>query len=165
MDRRSEPDENAPEPQGEPVSTPTEVRLGLLDDYIGFHLRQAQNASFKAFKRQTGEPDLRPGWFAVLALIDVNPGITPVLLSRASGRDKSTLTPVIRDLSHRHLISRMPVAGDKRSYALALTDAGREKLKALASHAAVHDGKLDRITGPKKAELLTLLRRITALLD
>ena len=59
----------------------------------------------------------------------------------------------------------MPVAGDKRSYALALTDAGREKLKALAAHAAVHDRKLDRIAGPKKAELLTLLRRITALLD
>jgi DNA-binding MarR family transcriptional regulator len=165
MDRRSDPDENTPEPQGDPASTPTEVRLGRLADYIGFHLRQAQNASFKAFKRQTGEPDLRPGWFAVLALIDVNPGITPVLLSRASGRDKSTLTPVIRDLSHRHLISRTPVAGDRRSYALALTEEGREKLKQLAAHAAVHDRKLDEIAGPRKAELLVLLRRIASLLE
>ncbi len=165
MDRRSDPDENAPEPRGVPASTPMEVQLGVLHDYIGFHLRQAQNASFKAFKRQTDEPDLRPGWFAVLALIDVNPGITPVLLSRASGRDKSTLTPVIRDLTHRHLIRRTPVAGDKRSYALALTDAGREKLKTLSAHAAVHDRKLDEIAGPKKAELLALLRRISALLE
>lgn len=165
MDRPSDPVENAPEPQGEPVSTPTEIQLGPLDDYIGFHLRQAQNASFKAFKRQTGDPDLRPGWYAVLTLIDVNPGITPILLSRASGRDKSTLTPIIRDLTHRHLISRMPVAGDKRSYALALTDVGRQKLAALAAHAALHDNKLDAIAGPKKAELLALLRRIIALLD
>jgi DNA-binding MarR family transcriptional regulator len=165
MDRQSEPAEDAPEPQGEPISTPSEIQLGVLDDYIGFHLRQAQNASFKAFKRQTGEPDLRPGWFAVLALIDVNPGITPILLSRASGRDKSTLTPIIRDLTHRRLIRRMPVARDKRSYALALTEVGREKLATLAVHAAAHDHKLDAIAGPKKGELLALLRRITALLD
>ncbi len=164
MDRRPEPDESPPEPQ-DASATPAEVKLGLLDDYIAFHLRQAQNASFKAFQRQTGEPDLRPGWFAVLALIDVNPGITPILLSRASGRDKSTLTPVLRDLTQRNLICRTPVAHDKRSYALALTDAGREKLKTLAAHAAIHDRKLDEIAGPKKADLLVLLRRISALLD
>ena len=165
MDRRPDPDESAPELRGGPQSIPAEFQLGLLADYIGFHLRQAQNASFKAFKRQTGEPDLRPGWFAVLALIDVNPDITPILLSRASGRDKSTLTPIIRDLTHRQLIRRTPSAHDKRSYTLALTPAGREKLATLAVHAAVHDGKLDEIAGPKKAELIAILRRIAALLD
>jgi DNA-binding MarR family transcriptional regulator len=165
MDRRSDPDESAPEPPSEAASALAEIRLGTLDDYIGFHLRQAQNASFKAFKRQTGDPELRPGWFAVLTLIDLNPGITPVLLSRASGRDKSTLTPIIRDLSHRHLIRRLPIPNDKRSYGLALTSAGKEKLKALAAHAAVHDGKLDEIAGAKKAELLALLRSIATLLD
>ena len=46
-----------------------DLKLGLLDDYIGFHLRLAQNASFRAFKRHTGDRDLRPGWFAVLTLI------------------------------------------------------------------------------------------------
>jgi DNA-binding MarR family transcriptional regulator len=165
MDRRTGTDESAPEPEDRPESMSSEIQLGVLDSYIGFHLRQAQNASFKAFKRQTGEPDLRPGWFAVLALIDVNPGITPILLSRASGRDKSTLTPILRDLTHKRLIRRMPVAGDKRSYALALTEAGHEKLEKLSAHAAVHDAKLDKIAGPKKGELLALLRRITAMLD
>jgi DNA-binding MarR family transcriptional regulator len=165
MDRQTNSAAKAPEPPEKAVSAPTEIQLGPLDEYIAFHLRQAQNASFKAFKRRTGDPELRPGWYAVLALIDVNPGITPILLSRASGRDKSTLTPVLRDLTHRHLIRRMPVAGDKRSYALALTDAGREKLATLANNAAVHDAKLDKIAGAKKGELLAILRRITAFLD
>jgi DNA-binding MarR family transcriptional regulator len=165
MDRRTDQDETVLAPKDEAFPAPAEIQLGVLQDYIGFHLRQAQNASFKAFKRQTGDPELRPGWFAVLALIDVNPGITPILLSRASGRDKSTLTPILRDLTHRHLIRRFPVVGDKRSYGLALTPAGKEKLKTLAAHAAIHDRKLDEIAGPKKAELLSLLRRIGALLD
>ena len=148
-----------------PVSAQAEIGLGSLEHYIAFHLRLAQNASFKAFKRESGDPELRPGWFAVMSLIESNRGITPMLLSRASGRDKSTLTPILRDLSHRHLIERLPVPGDKRSYALALTQAGREKLRELAAHAAVHDRKLDQIAGAKKGELLALLRRISTMLD
>lgn len=163
--RKPDRDEAAANAQGEPAANKNEIRLGVLEGYIGFHLRQAQNASFKAFQRQTGEPGLRPGWFAVLSLIDSNPGITPVLLSRASGRDKSTLTPVLRDLAHRNLIERLPVPSDRRSYSLALTSAGRDKLREFAVHAEIHDRKLDQIAGPKKAELLALLRRISSLLD
>ena len=81
------------------------VELGVLGDYIGFHLRLAQAASFRAFKRHAGIPGLRPGWFAVLSLIDDNPGITPIALSRASGRDKSTITPLLRDLARDELIA------------------------------------------------------------
>jgi DNA-binding MarR family transcriptional regulator len=164
MDRRPEAEESPPEPHGA-VSAPTEARLGVLDDYIGFHLRQAQNAAFKAYKKRTGDPEVRPGWFSILALIGANPGITPVLLSRANGHDKSTMTPILRDLTQCRLIERMSVANDKRSYALALTEAGREKLEMLAAHAARHERKLDEIAGPKKAELLVLLRSIAASLD
>jgi DNA-binding MarR family transcriptional regulator len=165
MDRRTDPDEIPPERDEEPVPTPAGIRLGTLEHYIGFHLRQAQNASFRAFKGLAGDPELRPGWFAVLTLIDANPGITPAMLSRASGRDKSTLTPVLRDLTHRNLIRRMPVEGDKRSYALALTQEGHERLKALSAHAAEHDRKLDAIAGADKPLLLDLLRRIALLND
>jgi DNA-binding MarR family transcriptional regulator len=142
-----------------------DVRLGPLERYIAFHLRLAQNASFKAFKRESGDPELRPGWFAVLSLIESNSGITPMLLSRASGRDKSTLTPILRDLSHRHLIERLAVPNDKRSYALALTPEGRDKLRELSAHAEIHDRKLDQIAGAKKGELIALLRRISTMLD
>lgn len=141
------------------------VKLGKLDSYIGFNLRLAQNASFKAFKRHTGDDDLRPGWFAVLSLIHDNPGITPMALSKASGRDKSTLTPVLRDLLRLKLIVRETVESDKRSYTLSLTRLGEAKLAMLAEHAAAHDRTLDEIVGDKKEELIRLLKRISALLD
>lgn len=141
------------------------VTLGELDNYIGFHLRLAQNASFKAFKRHTGESDLRPGWFAVLTIIGHNPGITPMALSRASGRDKSTITPVLRDLMRQELVRREPMPNDRRSYALFLTPEGEERVRHLAECAAEHDRELDEIVGKGKPELLQLLRRIVAVLD
>ncbi|MCB8838989.1 MarR family winged helix-turn-helix transcriptional regulator [Aurantimonas sp. VKM B-3413] len=141
------------------------ICLGELENYIAFHLRLAQNASFKAFKRQTGQSDLRPGRFAVLALIHHNPGITPMALSLASGRDKSTITPVLRDLQRAGLIIRTPVPKDKRSHSLDLTAAGEEMLAHLAACAAEHDRDLDRIVGDRKPELLDLLRRIVAAMN
>ena len=134
--------------------------LGKLDGYIGFHLRLAQNASFKAFKKKTGQDDLRQGWFAVLSLIRDNPGITPMALSRASGRDKSTLTPVLRDLLKLGYLARKASASDGRSYSLFLTPAGEERLSRLAAHAIEHDDVLDAIVGEDKPLLIELLRRI-----
>ncbi|MCT8997253.1 MarR family winged helix-turn-helix transcriptional regulator [Chelativorans intermedius] len=141
------------------------VRLGTLDTYIAFHLRLAQNASFKAFKRLTGENDLRPGWFAVLAIIKNNPGINPMALSLASGRDKSTITPVLRALLGEGMIRRQPNPRDRRSYALFLTEAGERRLAHLQACAAAHDRALDAIVGEAKPELLRLLRRIAAVID
>jgi DNA-binding MarR family transcriptional regulator len=101
-----------------------------------------------------------------MMLVHVNPGITPMALSRASGRDKSTLTPVLRDLESRGYLDRYLVPRDKRSYALALTASGEEMLAKLADHAAAHDRKIDEIVGcPNKAELLALLRKIALLLE
>jgi hypothetical protein len=84
-------------------------RLGPLAEFIGFHLRLAQEASFQAFARRVRDLDLRPGRFAALALIGGTPGISQAALGRASGRDKSTLTPALADLARRGLISRRPL--------------------------------------------------------
>ena len=142
-----------------------EVHLGALGCNIAFHLRLAQDASFRAFKRHTGESDLRPGWYAVLTLINANPGITPMVLSRASGRDKSTLTPILRDLIRHRLVEQSPVPSDRRSYTLALTAEGEDRLARLTAHAEAHDRQIDELVGARKKELIDLLRRITNSLD
>ena len=141
------------------------VRLGVLDEYIAFHLQLAQSAAFRSFKRYTGISHLRPGWFTVLQLIADNPGITPVAISRASGRDKSTITPVLQALLSDALVLRERVAGDRRSFGLTLTDAGRAKLAHLAASAAEHDAAMAAIVGDGRDALLDALRRIVAELE
>lgn len=152
-------DRPAPEAADAPLS------LGPLADFIGFHLRLAQDASFQAFARRVGYADLKPGRFALMALIAQNPGVTPTALSRISGRDKSSITPSLRGLEQRGLVVRRQAAGDRRSWTLALTDAGHATLAELMAHAEAHDRELDRIIGSTNKPLfMEQLRRIAATL-
>lgn len=139
------------------------VDYGPLAGWVGFHLRLAQTASFQAFARATEEVDLRPGRFSVLMLIGRNPGISQTLLSRANGRDKSTLTPALNDLVRRGLVVRTRPKNDRRSYQLKLTAAGEAMLSRLAECAVRHDRNLDRIIGKRdRARFLQILRKLVA---
>lgn len=137
------------------------VRLGALADWIGFHLRLAQDASFRAFAKHTAQPHMKPGRFAAMMVIHNNPGITQVALGRAISRDKSTVTPLVQEL-HRHgFVRRSPSAVDRRSITLTLTRAGEAALADLLTHARAHDRRLDAIVGNRKTALIALLRKIT----
>ncbi len=139
------------------------VDLGPLGDWIGFQLRMAQTASFQAFARRTRGLAVRPGHFATLMLISRNPGISQTSLSRANGRDKSTLTPVLGYLERRGFIRRQRTANDRRSYQLTLTRSGEKLVHELAAYARQHDRDLDRIVGARgRARFLALLRKIAA---
>jgi DNA-binding MarR family transcriptional regulator len=160
--RRTKPDTAIRmQPDRAQPDMPPGFRPGPLADLIGFHLRKAQNASFQAFARRVGQTDLSPGTFALLTLIRHNPGISQTALSRADGRDKSSLTPALHTLERRGLILRQRLPGNRRTYALDLTPAGARILAELARHAEAHDRSLDRIVGvEQKALLIGLLRRI-----
>jgi DNA-binding MarR family transcriptional regulator len=145
---------------------PEDVRLGPIRESIPFNLRLAQNACFAAFAKATGEADLRPGWYSLLQVLHDNPGSSATALSRTTGRDKSTLTPLLTQLEEHGLIVRRTTAHDKRMQSVDLTRAGRERLKRLARHASKHDRVLDKVVGHAyKPEFLAALRRIIHAFD
>ena len=138
----------------------TEIRLGPLRNFIAFHLRLAQDASFRSFVRHAGQRNLKPGRFAAMMMIHTNPGITQVALGRAISRDKSTVTPLIQELQRQGLVRRRRSASDRRSITLELTKPGEAALAGLAVHARAHNRRLDAILGKRKTELLELLGKI-----
>ena len=139
------------------------IDYGPLADWVGFNLRMAQTAAFQAFSRLAREIGTRPGRFATLMLIGRNPGISQTALSRANGRDKSSLTPVLNDLDRRGLVIRRRTRTDQRAYRLSLTPAGRRVLAALTRCAREHEKKLDRIVGAKdQKDFVRVLKRIIA---
>lgn len=141
-----------------------EVKLGILNEFIGFNLRQAQDAAFRAFVRLLGQRDFKAGRFAVMMVIHYNPGITQSVLGRAIARDKSTVTPLLQDLHRQGLIARQPLATDRRSVTLTLTAEGERVLAELLRHVREHDRRLDRIAGAAKPALLKVLKKIAAAL-
>ena len=109
------------------------IDYGPLADWVGFNLRMAQAAAFQAFRGASAkEIGTRPGRFATLMLIGRNPGISQTALSRANGRDKSSLTPVLNDLARRGLVIRRRDPAPTRAHLrLSLTPAGRRLLAEL----------------------------------
>lgn len=141
------------------------IDLGNLEGYIGFHLRVAQDASFRAFARVSGQHGIKPGRFAALMVIARNPGISQAALGQTIARDKSSITPLIQDLQRLGLIERRSAADDRRRVELSLTAAGEKHLERLQRFAGEHDAKLDAIVGAKKNEFLDLLRKIANGID
>ena len=137
-----------------------DVKVGFLSEFVGFHLRLAQDASYRAFARHRDKDLIKPGRFPALAIIHLNPGISQSALGRAIARDKSTVSPRIKDLQKNGFISRKPSAHDRRSVTLSLTKKGARTLDRLHARAKEHEAELDRIVGASKPRLMSLLEKI-----
>jgi len=143
-------------------SEPEVVDLGALEGLIGFALRNAQEASFRAFAKRAETAGPHPGRFAALMVIHHNPGLTQMQLGTAIARDKSSVTPLIQDLQRLGLIERKPSKKDRRRNTLRLTEEGEAALARMVAHAREHDRALDAIVGEDKALFIEILRRIAS---
>lgn len=140
-----------------------EINLGFSEDAVGFHLRTAHEAAFRAFLKRVNDSNTPPWRFAILALIDANPGLTQVALARTTRRDPSSLTPALDDLCDRGLVTRIRQVNNRRSYALRLTPLGKRAMQKLRANAVVHERELDRLVGPEqRAQFIQTLKRIAA---
>ena len=149
-------------PAAETAAAGPPVQLGPLTDAVGFYLRLAQEASFQDFHDRGRHLRLRPGRFAALVIVSENPGISQAALSRAVGRDTSSLTPMLDELERRDLIRRERVPENRRSYALSLTPKGHKWLAKLMDPMRLHERALDRIIGDDRTVFLRVLKRIAS---
>ena len=137
------------------------IDRGMLTGLIGFHLRLAQIAVFRDFAATTGELDITPGLFAVLVLIESNPGLKQTELARAVGLDRSSIVAVIDNLERRGLVVRRPVATDRRSNALRLTREGATLLRKVKRLVTAHEARLAATLAPgERVALVAMLDRI-----
>jgi DNA-binding MarR family transcriptional regulator len=137
------------------------IEHGVLTGLVGFHLRQAQIAVFRDFAATMGALDVSPGLFAVLVLVEANPGLSQSELARAVHLDRSSVVAVVDKLERRGLVERHAVATDRRSNALRLTAGGAALLKTLKRRVASHEKRLARdLDARERATLVALLQRI-----
>lgn len=135
------------------------TNYGLLDSFIGFHLRLANDRVYENFVNSLGDDRLRPGCFTMLTLIANNPGITQIAISRAAGFDKSSVAKGLRYMEDEGLIRRVRLDDDRRSYASYLTESGVELSQRLAERARGQSAYLTSLIGPEnKRELLKILK-------
>ena len=140
------------------------TRLGRFADSVGFHLRRAHEAAQQDVAASLADTGLLPIHGEVLAFIGDNPGTIPSVVASSLGRDRSSVTGILRTLLDRGLIERARTTRDRRAALLQLTPAGEAMLQRLQQRAAACDAALDRILGEDKPALLEQLHRISAAL-
>ena len=138
--------------------------MAPLSGYLGYALRRAQGVIFADFNHALAELDLRPGQFAVLVMIDQNPGTSQSSVSAALGIQKANFVAVIADLENRGLVRRRKSDTDARTYSLCLTPRGRSLLQHAVELQSRHEARVvAQIGNEGRLQLLGLLERLSAL--
>ena len=144
-----------------PAIEDEDIALGLLPELVGYHVRQAQMAIFADFDAALGELGVSPGIFALLVIIDANPGLKQTRLAAAARLDRSTLVPALDKLEQRQLVERRAAPGDRRSNGIFLTPGGGAVLEAARRAVRRHEARLARgFAVGERTTLIDLLTRI-----
>ena len=132
----------------------------VLDDQVGFILRQAQQRHANIFASLMIE-ELTPTQWAVLAKLRELGPCSQNLLGRHTAMDAATIKGVIDRLTKRAITATTPDPADARRLLVALTPAGRaiyERAKPMADR--ITAATLEPLTAPERAVFVALLRRL-----
>jgi DNA-binding MarR family transcriptional regulator len=139
--------------RGEPI------KLGVLNDRLGYFIRRAQVWIFQDVMRAFATIDIRPAQYSVLVVIEANPGLSQSDIAEFLGIERARLVRLLDRLERRGYTERRPSPHDRRSHALHLTREGQRILKRIDALAASHEARLAAKLGPeRRRRLIELLR-------
>jgi len=138
------------------------LQMDELSESLGYALKRAQLKIFEDFLHCVAPLQLTPARFAVLLLLDKNPGRNQTEIANTLGILRPNFVAMLDGLESRDLCARVRSTNDRRSHILVLTDKGRVVLaRARKLIAAKHEARLDELLGPaNRAALLEMLTTI-----
>jgi DNA-binding MarR family transcriptional regulator len=132
-------------------------------DSVVFLLSQVGAHGANRFAERLAPLKLTPPHAGILRAIGQSDGFNQQALGEKLGIFPSRLVALLDELEGRELVERRDRPGDRRSYALYLTDAGREALKQIARIARQHQDDLCAVLNDAERDRLAgYLRRIAA---
>lgn len=135
--------------------------LGPLQDITGFLLRRASVYDFAILGRTMDDSSVTAMRYCVLELIAANIGLRQVQLAQFLGLSQPAISGLLDYWEKEDCVARERDPNDKRSYCLALTTFGRERLVDLRERAKRANEKLvSPLTEQETALFHSFLRRI-----
>jgi DNA-binding MarR family transcriptional regulator len=127
----------------------------------GYLLSRLGTLGQRHFAQRIGQLGLTPRMWGALNVLDAEGGLTQHALGVCVGMDPSSMVATIDELETNGLVERRRHPNDRRAYALAVTDAGRETLAAgrLVARQA-QDELLDPLNPDERDQLHALLLRV-----
>jgi DNA-binding MarR family transcriptional regulator len=134
----------------------------ILDDQIGFILRQVSQRHAAIFAAGIGEQDLTATQWAVLAKLLERGPCSQNRLGRRTAMDAATIKGVVDRLGKRGLIETRPDPEDGRRLEVALSPAGQALAERMVPNALrITEETLTPLTEAERATLIALLRRLS----
>ncbi|WP_188578837.1 MarR family winged helix-turn-helix transcriptional regulator [Azorhizobium oxalatiphilum] len=132
----------------------------VLDDQVGFILRQVGQRHAIIFGARMGDDLTSTQWAALAKLAEKGP-CSQNLLGRHTAMDAATIKGVVDRLVKRALVETSPDPEDGRRLVVGLTAAGAELAERLAPTAlAITEETLTPLDTAERAQLLSLLQRL-----
>ena len=139
---------------------PAKTAAYILDDQIGFILRQAYQKHALLFVECFGEDFTPTQWAAVAKLNEVG-GCSQYFLGRLTAMDAATIKGVVDRLMKRGYIESTPSATDRRRVTITLTAAGKKAYERCVGAALrVSSDTLLRLKPRDRTVLLRLLKQL-----
>lgn len=140
---------------------PSKLKTGLLAPLVGYHLRRASSAFSADFSEALAGTGIRQPLFAILAVVEANPGIAQGAVGNILGIKRANMVSLVNELTDRALIDRLVAPEDRRAFSLMLTEAGRQLLLECARRIEQHEAKmLSDFAADERELLLKFLARI-----
>jgi DNA-binding MarR family transcriptional regulator len=145
-------------------SAPTETAQTrpayVLDEQVGFILRQVYQRHAALFAERFGD-DVTPTQWAVIAKLAEVGDCSQNLLGRLTAMDVATIKGVVERLARRGLVETKPDVEDRRRLTLSLSAAGKDMFEAKAGiAAAISEETLAPLAPADREALLRLLHQL-----
>lgn len=143
------------------AGTPDALKLGCLNDLIGFHIALAQIAVYRDFCQSLEQLDISQKLFAVLEVIFQNLDVSQVDIAQALSTDRATMMALVERLDQRGFIERRRSPHDKRRQELRLTPAGIDVRNTAKNLIHKHEKKMfASLSAKETAVLVSTLKKI-----
>ncbi|MGK9234330.1 MarR family winged helix-turn-helix transcriptional regulator [Inquilinus limosus] len=134
----------------------------ILDDQIGFILRQVSQRHAAIFAAGIGDDDLTATQWAVLAKLLERGPCSQNRLGRRTAMDAATIKGVVDRLGRRGLIETRPDPEDGRRLEVALSPAGQALAERTVPNArSITEETLAPLSAAERTTLITLLRKLS----
>lgn len=133
----------------------------LADERLDIALCRASASVARAAETHAGEHGLGVGQHLVLKMLAAVGPCSQQTLSEELRIDRSVMVSVCDDLERAGFVRRERNPHDRRSYAVTVTDSGRERLaEAEASIPSFLDGTFGNLTHGERRQLTALLGKL-----
>ena len=135
-------------------STPRAPSDANLRPFIGYNMKRAYMLIQDDMTDTLAPLGLRIGTYSALAVVAGSPGISQTQLSQVLDIKRSGVVVVVDELESAGVLTRAPVPGDRRAYALEITPAGRRLWQKAQKAVQAHEATLLADLDPDERHLL-----------